>query len=164
MNLVTPALGLIFWQTLTFLIVLFLLSRFAWKPIMKALKDREASITDKLAAAEQAKQKMEAIEADNAKLLDEARIESNKIIKAAQQASEQLRQQEKEKTEKEIAKMLDDARKQIQSEKQAAVSDMKTQIASFSLEIAEKVLRKQLENPSTQQALVTEMIDEIKLN
>ncbi|WP_026998952.1 F0F1 ATP synthase subunit B [Eisenibacter elegans] len=164
MNLVTPDLGLFFWALLTFSLVFFVLSRVAWKPIMQALKERETSIEQALASAEKARQEMAKLTADNEKLLDEARIERDRILKTAQKAADELREAEKERTTKEVAKMLDDARRVIQSEKQQAVNEIKAQISVLSVDIAEKLLRQQLADKNAQQALAQQMVNDLKIN
>lgn len=164
MNLVTPAFGLIFWSTITFAVVLFVLSRYAWKPIMQALKDREKSIEDALQQAEIARQQIEQVKSDNEKLLDEARIERDKILKAANKAADQTREDAKAKASAEVERMIADARKAIDNEKQAAIAELKNQVAVLSVDIAEKLLRKQLSNPDEQKQIVTEMIDKMDLN
>jgi F-type H+-transporting ATPase subunit b len=164
MELVLPGLGLIFWQTIIFLIVLFVLTRFAWKPISTALKDREESIADALAQAELAKEEMKKLQANNEKLLDEARVERDKILKAAHKAAEETREDAKSKASTEVSKMLEDARKAIETEKQAALSAIKAQIATMSIEIAEALLKKELENPEKQKQLVADLIKDLKVN
>ena len=163
-SLFSPGLGLIFWQTVTFLIVLLLLSRYAWKPILNALKDREQSIEDSLKQAEKAREEMKQLQANNEKLLDEARLERDKILKAAQKAADETKEQAKEKTNIEVNKMLEDARKTIDNEKQAAIADIKKQIATMSVDIAEKLLRKELEDKSKQETLIAGLVDDLKIN
>lgn len=162
--LVTPELGLIFWQAVTFLTVFFLLAKFAWKPIMASLKERESSIEDALSQAEKARLEMENLTAQNREMEAKSREEGQKIIQEAREAAETLRNRQKEETEKEVNKMLEDARKLIESEKQAAVAAIKNQVGLLSIEIAEKLIRKNLDSDASQKELVNQLIDEVKLN
>ncbi|TAF66928.1 MAG: F0F1 ATP synthase subunit B [Cytophagales bacterium] len=163
MDLVTPGFGLIFWQTVVFLTIVLILSRVAWKPITQALKDRENSIADALASAEKARQEMQNLTASNEKLLDEARSERDKVLKDAYQVAETIRQEAKEKTAAEVNRMLDEARNAIQMAQQNAVADMKKQISIMSIEIAEKIIRTQLDNPQKQKELVESLVKDISL-
>ncbi|GAB3202818.1 F-type H+-transporting ATPase subunit b [Pontibacter aydingkolensis] len=164
MQLVTPGIGLIFWQLVTFLIVLFLLAKFAWKPIMKALHEREASIEDALSAAERAKLEIQSLKADNEKLLAEARLERDRILKDASDAGNALVESAKNKANEEGARMIAQAREAIENEKRAAITEVKNMAATLSLEIAERILRKELSNPDAQQALAADYIREVTLN
>ncbi|MGL1888251.1 MAG: F0F1 ATP synthase subunit B [Reichenbachiella sp.] len=163
MELVTPGIGLIFWQTITFLIVLGLLAAFVWRPITDALRAREGFIADSLNAAEGAKKDMEKLKADNEYLLEEARIERDKIIKVASEAANQIKDAAREETAKITAKMTEDARVSIQSEKNAALAEVKNLVASLSIDIAEKVLKKTLEDKKAQEELVKDLIKDIKV-
>jgi F-type H+-transporting ATPase subunit b len=164
MNLVTPGLGLIFWQTITFVVLLFILAKFAWKPIMSALREREESIDNALLAAEQAKQEMLKLKADNEKLLDEARAERDAMMKKAQQTADAIVEEAKEKASVESNKIVESARQAIITERQAAIEDIKKQVATLSVEIAEKLLRHQLSDPSAQRLLVDQSLQGVKLN
>jgi F-type H+-transporting ATPase subunit b len=164
MELVTPGIGLIFWQTVVFLLVLFLLGKFAWKPIMNALQERETSIENALSAAEKAKLEMQALKADNEKLLAEARLERDRILKEATDAANSLVETAKQKANEEGARMIEHARESIENEKRAAITEVKNMAASLSLEIAEQILRKELSDKSAQQALAQEYIREVTLN
>lgn len=164
MELVTPSIGLIFWQTVTFLLVLFLLSKFAWKPIMASLRQREDSIESALRMADQAKLEMQALKADNEKLLQEARVERDRILREASEAGKALVEQAKNKANEEGSRMIENARMAINNEKQAALTEMKNLAGSLSIEIAERILKHELKDPAAQQALVTEYIKEVNLN
>ncbi|WP_242922073.1 F0F1 ATP synthase subunit B [Pontibacter liquoris] len=164
MELVTPGIGLLFWQTITFLIVLFLLSKFAWKPIMKALNDRETSIENALSAAEKAKLEIQGLKAENEKLLAEARLERDKILKEATEAGNHLIETAKQRANEEGDRMVANARESIENEKRAAITEVKNMAASLSVEIAERILRKELSNPQAQQALAQDYIKEVTLN
>jgi F-type H+-transporting ATPase subunit b len=163
MELVTPGLGLIFWQTITFLIVLFLLSKFAWKPIMKALHEREASIEQALSAAEKAKLEMQGLKAENEKLLAEARMERDKILKEASEAGNNIVESARLKANEEGARMIAVAREAIENEKRAAITEVKNQAATLSIEIAERILRRELSDPKAQQALAQDYVREVTL-
>ncbi|QHT69029.1 F0F1 ATP synthase subunit B [Rhodocytophaga rosea] len=163
MDLVTPGLGLIFWQAITFLLVLFLLSKFAWKPIMSSLKEREETIEGALRSAEQAKQEMMKLKADNEKLLDEARAERDLMMRKAQQTADAIVEEAKEKASAESSKIVESARLAIQSERQAALEDIRKQVATLSIEIAEKLLRNQLKEERAQRELVNQLVKESNL-
>jgi F-type H+-transporting ATPase subunit b len=164
MELVTPGIGLIFWQVVTFLIVLFLLSKFAWKPIMKALHEREDSIEDALRSAEKAKLEMQSLKADNEKLLAEARMERDKILKEASEAGNHILETARQEAGEEGARLVVQAREAIENEKRAAIAEVKNMAASLSIEIAERILRTELKDPNAQQALAQDYIREVTLN
>jgi F-type H+-transporting ATPase subunit b len=164
MDLVTPGIGLIFWQTVTFLAVILILGRFVWKPIMNALKAREGSIEAALHAAELARQEMEKLHADNEKLMAEARAERDQIIKDASVIASKIREEAKEEANKITQKMIDDARHTIQLEKQSAINEIRNQVTEFSLQISEKILRRNLSNEAQQKALIEEYLKDMKLN
>ena len=163
MDLVTPELGLVFWTTLSFLILLFLLRKFAWKPILGAINDRERSIEDSLAKADAAKFEMERLSEEIEASLKQARIERDDILSEARKVKEKIIAESKEAAQAEGAKMIEKARVEITSLKAIAMADVKNQVASLSLEIAEKVLRKQFEDSKKQDELVTELLKEVKL-
>ncbi len=160
MNLVTPGLGLIFWQTLTFLIVLFVLSRFAWKPILSTIKKREDEIDEALKAAQHARQEMAKLQASNENLLKEARAERDKMMREAQQTANAIVGEAQEKARTEGNRLMEDARNSIQAEKAAALAEIRNQVAELSLSIAEKILKEKLANDAAQQALVNSYIQE----
>ncbi len=164
MDLVTPGIGLIFWQTLTFLIVLLILSKYVWKPIMNALKAREGSIEDALNAAEQAREDMEKLSADNEKLMIEARLERDRIIKDAAAMASNIRDEAKDDASKIAEKMVEDAKHTINLEKQAAINEIRNQVAELSLLISEKILRKNLSNDKNQKALIEEYMKDLNQN
>lgn len=164
MDLVTPQIGLMFWTTLVFLILVFLLKKLAWKPILGAVKDREKSINDALNAAEEAKKEMAALNASNEALLKEAREERDNMLKAAREAKEQIMAEAKAQAKVEAEKIMTSARATIDTEKKAAMAEIKNQVATLSLEVAEKVLRTELATDEKQSALVTKYVDEINLN
>lgn len=164
MALVTPDIGLIIWQLIIFLIVLFILRGFVWVPILSALKAREHQIEDSLRAADNAKEEMEQIKADNEYLLQEARIERDAILKEAKEEAGHIVEHAKAETSDITSKMIQDAREAIEVEKKAALTEVKDLVASLSLEIAEKVLREKLSDEKSQKALVDKFIKEVKVN
>ena len=164
MELVTPGIGLIFWQTITFLIVLFLLSKFAWKPIMSSLRERESSIENALSMAEKAKLEMQELKAGNEKLLAEARAERDRILKDASAASNQMIEEAKAKAADESARMVAAAREAVANEKRAALTEIKNLAGSLSVEIAEQLLKRELSDATAQKQLVNDYMKEVTLN
>jgi len=164
MGLITPELGLLFWMFVTFGTVLFILGKFAWKPILKSLSDRENSITDALNQAEEAKKQMANLKADNEKLLAQARSEREAILREAKEMKESIIAQAKSTADTEGKKMIANAKENIEREKTAAISDLKNQVAAYSIEIAEKLVRKKLESNKEQDELMTKAINEFHLN
>ena len=162
--LVTPELGLIFWQLVIFLIVLFLLGKFAWKPILMSLKQREDSIEGALRMADQAKLEMQELRAGNEKLLADARLERDRIIKEATTLANQLIEQAKNKANEEGGRMIVQAREAIQNEKNAALAEVKNTAAQLSIDIAERILRRELTDTNSQKELVNSYLKEVKLN
>ncbi|CAN5913714.1 F0F1 ATP synthase subunit B [soil metagenome] len=164
MELVTPGIGLIFWTTITFIVVLFLLNRFAWKPILRSLNDREARIEDSLRAADRARLEMQNLKSENEKLLAQARIERDKILKEATEAGNRLVEMAKEKATQEGNRMIEQARETINNEKNKAMTEINNQAAILSIEIAERILKRELKDPLAQQQLVKQYIGNINLN
>jgi F-type H+-transporting ATPase subunit b len=164
MDLITPGTGLIFWQLFGFLGLLFILIKFAWKPMLAALDERESSIENALKSAEVARNEMANLKAENEKLLAEARLERDIILKKAQDASVKMIEEAKEDATKAGAQMIANAKAVIETEKNAALADIKTQVASLSLDIAEKLLRKNLSDDTAQKELVDGFLNELKLN
>lgn len=164
MELVNPGIGLIFWTLVTFLLVLFLLKKFAWGPISDALTQRESFIEDSLKAAESAKTEMANLKAENERLLDEAKVERDRIIKEANATSKRIVEEANAEASKEAQKRVEEARIAIQTEKQAALAEVKTQVASLSVQIAEKLMRQELKNEAAQKALVQDYIKDLKVN
>ncbi len=164
MDLITPSFGLIFWQTIIFLIVLFILGKFAWKPILGAISSREQSIADALKAAESAKEEMTNLKSTNEKLLAEARQERDKMMREAAKVGEQLNEQAKADAKIIGDKMIDDAKQTIEAEKNDAIRQIKDQVADLSLQIAEKLLKKNLADDKSQQDLIKDFMKDLKLN
>lgn len=164
MDLITPGSGLIFWQLFGFLGLLFILIKFAWKPMLSALEERESSIENSLKAAESARNEMANLKADNEKLLAEARLERDTILKKAQEVSVKMIEEAKNEAVKVAAQQIENAKAVIETEKKAALAEVKTQVAFLTLEVTEKLLRKNLSEDKAQKALVDEFVKEIKLN
>ena len=158
MNLVTPDFGLLFWQILTFLCVLIVLSKFAWKPIISGLKEREESIEQALSESKKAKEEMTSLKADNEKLLAEARKERDKMLAEAQHTASAIIQEAKERSGKEAAALIQIAREEIETSKEAALAELKNYLADTSLHIAEKVIRKNLSTDAAQKDLIQDLI------
>lgn len=164
MELLIPNPGLFFWTLVVFTIVFLLLKKFAWKPILKSLKDREEFIDNSLKAAENARKEMELLNADNEKLLQEARIERDKILKEAKEIGENFVVQAKQKADAESKRMIEAAQDSIRKEKDAAKAEIKDLVATLSIEMAEKILKKKFENPTEQEALVKDYLQQATLN
>ncbi|HCM76331.1 MAG TPA: ATP synthase F0 subunit B [Cytophagales bacterium] len=164
MDLLTPGVGLIFWQALIFLVLLFVLSKMAWKPLLNSLKEREETIQGSLDAADKARQQMASMQADSEALLKEAREERDKILRTAQEAANRMNEEARNDAKKSADKIIEDAKSVIQTEKQAALRDIKEQVALFSLEVAEKLMRKNLSDDKAQKELTNRFVDELKLN
>ncbi|MCP4460046.1 MAG: F0F1 ATP synthase subunit B [Cytophagales bacterium] len=164
MSLVTPEFGLIFWQAVVFLILLFVLRKFVWKPILGALKMREFQIEDALRAAEAAKDEMEQIKMDNDYLLYEARIERDQMLKDATTVANKIKDDAKAETSKISEKMITEAKSAIETEKKSAMVEIKETVSSLSLEIAEKILRENLKEDKAQKDLVVRFLKDTKIN
>ena len=164
MGLVTPDYGLLFWMVLTFLIVLYILKKFAWGPILSSLKEREDSIEEALQSAQKAREEMSKLQADNEKILAEAREERSKMLKDAKEMQQKMIDDAKQKASQEADKMIEAARRAIENEKEAAINEMKENIASLSVLIAEKILKHQLDDSEKQKELMDQYLKNIKLN
>ena len=156
--------GLFFWQILILVVLIFLLKKYAWKPILDALNAREQGIQDALDAAENARKEMQNLQADNEKLLQEARLERDSMIKEARQIKDKMIAEAKEDAQREGEKMIQQAKATIQTEKNAALADIKNQVATLSVQIAEKVIREELSSKAKQEKLVEDMLDDVTLN
>ena len=164
MDLLTPGTGLIIWQLIIFLLLFFLLAKLAWKPILGSLKEREQSIQQALDSAEKAKQEMASLKSDNEKLLKEARLERDSILREARDAANRLHDQAQADAKRNADKIIEDAKAIINSEKQAALRDVKAQVAMFSLDIAERLIKKNLKDDKAQKELVENFIKDLKIN
>jgi F-type H+-transporting ATPase subunit b len=158
------SVGLFFWQSLIFLALLFLLRKYAWKPILNAVNEREQKISDSLELAEKTKAEMQALQSQNENLLKEARAERDSIIKDAKETASKMIEDSKTVAKTEAEKVVAAARQTIEAEKAAAISELKTQVAAFSLEIAEKVIRGELASDDKQKALADKLAGDINLN
>lgn len=161
MSLLTPGVGLIFWMTLTFLIVLFILGKWGWPVIIKSLKKREKDIKDSLLAAENAKKEMEKLKAGNEELLAQAQKERDDILKQAKLSGNQMIDEAKDKAKQEAEKIILQARQDIALEKENAIKDLKNQLAQISLDIAQKVLEQEVKDPQTSEELINKQIEKI---
>lgn len=158
------SVGLFFWQTLIFVILVVLLAKFAWKPILKAVKDREEKIKDALEAAENAKLEMAKLKSQNEDMRKEALAERDALLKQAKETKDQIIAESKTAAKVEADKMIAAAREEIKSEKVAAMSEIKNQVAELSIEIAEKIVKDQLQSDDKQKTLVDNLIEDVNLN
>jgi len=158
------SIGTVIWSTIAFLAVAFILAKFAWKPILASIKEREDSIDSSLKAAEKARQEMSQLQSDNEALLKEARSERDSMLKEARVVKDRIIGEAKEKAESEYEKIVHSAKDAIHNEKMAALTEIKNQVSTLSLEIAEKLLREKLESSDEQKKLIEKYIGEAKLN
>lgn len=164
MELVTPGLGLFFWMVISFSIVLFLLRKFAWKPILNALKEREESIDEALQSAQKAREEMSHLKADNEQIIKDAKLESNKLIKEAKEIKNKIVGQATAQAEKEARQIIEDAKAVIQKEKKSAITEMRNQISLISIEIAEKLIKSELSKDKKQEELINNLLEDININ
>lgn len=164
MNLLTPEFGLIIWTLLAFLVVFFVLGKFAWPAIMKGLKDREATIADSLATAERVKAEMAQLQSENEILLVKAREERALLLKEARETKDRIINEAKEQAKEEANKIILDAQFAINAQKMAAITEVKNQVGKLVIEVSEKVLRRELGNKEAQEAHIMGMVEEVKLN
>lgn len=162
--MIEPGIGLLFWMTLTFVILLFILAKFAWKPILSAINEREVTIVDSLNQATLARQEVLNLKAENEIIIREAKVERDNILKEAREIKDRIVGEAKDIAKEEGDKMIDNARQSIQAEKAAAMSDIKNQISSLSVNIAESILKQKLDNDGAQNALVESMLNKSNLN
>lgn len=156
--------GLFFWQAIIFVVLVLLLVKFAWKPIMTAITAREAGIAGALAAAEAARKEMQNLQADNERILQEARAERDAMIKDARAIKEKMVADAKTEAQEQGQKMIEQAKASIESEKNAAMTELKNQVSVLSVEIAEKILKNELSDVAAQTILVEKMLNDVKLN
>ncbi|MFP5080600.1 F0F1 ATP synthase subunit B [Pedobacter sp. JCM 36344] len=164
MELLVPEIGLVILQTIAFLLLMFLLAKFAWKPVLAAIKEREQSIDEALNKAELAKQEMARLTAQNEELMKQARLERDLILKEAKSLKDSILHEAKMQAHTEGAKLIEKAKIEIENQKKAALVELKNQVSSLSLDIAERVLRNQLQDKATQQALVNTFLKDVELN
>ena len=157
------SVGLFFWQTMIFVVLLFLLRKYAWGPILGAVNERETSIKDALASAEAARAEMETLQSDNQRILKEARAEKEALLKEARNTRADLINTAKEEAQEEAQKILAQAQEAIQNEKRAAISELKEQVGSIAMDIAEKVLQKELESKDKQVELIDQLLKDSNL-
>ncbi|MCF8223673.1 MAG: F0F1 ATP synthase subunit B [Bacteroidales bacterium] len=162
-NLTTPDFGTIVWTTIIFLLLLALLRAFAWKPILQAIKAREESIKGSLESAEDAKREMERLKADNEAIMQEAREERDELLRDARDARDKMISEAKKQAREESDKLISKARTGIEREKKMAINDIRTQIASLSVEIAEKILNEKLKGSKEQNDLIEKLLDDMDL-
>lgn len=163
MDLVTPEFSLVIWMTITFGTLVFILGKFAWKPIMKSLKEREDTIESALKSAEEAKTQIAQMKSDNEALLQQARAERETILKEAKQMKEQIIDEAKKSAEVEGAKLIERANQEIAKSKNAAIDELKSQIAGFSIELTEKLLNKELASNDEQKRLIDNHLKDIEV-
>lgn len=164
MKLLTPEFGLLIWTTLAFLIVFFILAKFAWPAIIKGLRDRENSISDSLATAQKVKEEMALMKSENEALLAKAREERALMLKEARETKEKIISEAKEQAKAEANKIVVEAQAAINAQKMAALTEVKNQVGQLVIEVSEKVLRKELSNKDAQEAHIKGLVDEVKLN
>jgi len=157
-------LGLFFWMMIIFIGLILLLKKFAWKPILDAVNEREEGIRNALLSAENARKEMQNLQADNERILQEARMERDTMLKEAREMREKMIADSKADAQAEGARMIEQAKAAIQTEKNAAMAELKSQVSSLSLEIAEKLLKDELSNKEAQTKLVERMLGDVKLN
>ncbi|HRE38855.1 MAG TPA: F0F1 ATP synthase subunit B [Chitinophagaceae bacterium] len=164
MELLLPKLGLLAWTLLAFLIVFFILKKFAWPAIIKGLKDRENSIADSLATAQKVKEEMAQMKSENEALLAKAREERAQLLKEARETKDRIISEAKEQAKAEAGKIVTEAQAAINAQKMAALTEVKNQVGKLVIEVSEKVLRKELANKEAQEAHIKGLVDEVKLN
>jgi F-type H+-transporting ATPase subunit b len=158
------SIGLFVWQTVLFLALLFLLRKYAWKPILTAVEEREEGIKSALDAADNAKKEMEALNADNEKILREAKAERDSILKEARELKDGIIAEAKTQATEEADKVMASAREQINNEKMAAITELKNQVASLSVDIAEKILKSELKDDNKQKEMVNSALEEASID
>jgi len=164
MDLVTPDIGLIFWTTVSFAILYFILAKFAWKPILGAVNEREKSIKDALSAAEMAKEEMASLKADNEKILNEAKLQRETLLKEAREIRSRIIADAESEAMDKANKLIESAKTAIENEKSAAMKELNNTVVDLSLNIAEKLLTKELDDKETQLENIQEILENTKLN
>lgn len=162
--LLTPGLGLFVWNLLAFVIVFLLLKKFAWKPIMKSLGEREKHISDSIATADRVKAEMAQLKNENEALMAQAREERSLMLKEARETRDKIVQEAKDKAKAEANKIVAEAQVTLEQQKQAAITDVKNQVGNLVVEIAEKVLRRELASKAAQEQYIQELSKDVKLN
>jgi F-type H+-transporting ATPase subunit b len=164
MDLLLPHLGLIVWTIIAFLVVLFILKKYAWKPILKGLNDREVNIANSIATAERVKLEMAQLKSENEELLVAAREERGIMLKEAKEIKDRMINDAKDEAKIQAAKIITEAQASINNQKMAALTDIKNQVGKMVIEVSEKILRRELADKSAQESYIKELAEEIKLN
>lgn len=162
--MLSVSIGTVLWSSIAFIIVVLILAKMAWKPILASIRDRENSIDDALKSAEKAREELTNLQSSNEELLKEARAERDALLKDARSSKDKIIADAKDKAEAEYAKIVASAREDIRNEKLAAIAELKHQVADLSIQIAEKVIREELSASEKQKALIDKYIEEAKLN
>lgn len=162
--LVLPDIGLVFWSTIAFLVLLIVLGKFAWKPIMKAIGEREKGIADAIATAEKVKLEMAQLQNENEALLAKAREERATMLKEAKETKDKMISEAKEEARMQAAKIIADAQASINNQKLAAITELKNQVGNLVIEVSEKVLRRELSNKADQETFIRQLASDAKLN
>ena len=164
MDLLLPHLGLIVWTLLAFLIVFFILKKFAWKQIIDGLQERESNIADAIASAEKVKNEMAQLKSENEALLQTAREERSAMLKEAKEIKDKMINDAKEEAKAQASKIIADANASIHHQKMAALTEIKNQVGKMVVEVSEKILRKELSDKANQESYISKLAEEIKLN
>lgn len=164
MSLLTPHLGFFVWTIIAFVIVLLLLKKFAWKPILKSLNERESNIANSIAAAEKVKAEMAQMKSENEALLAKAREERAQMLKEARETKDKIINEAKDQAKVEANKIVVEAQAAIETQKMAAITEVKNQIGKLVIEVSEKVLRRELGNKDSQETYIKGLVEEVKLN
>ncbi|PLX09316.1 MAG: ATP synthase F0 subunit B [Marinilabiliales bacterium] len=164
MDLVTPGIGLVFWTGIIFAILLFVLTKFAWKPINKMITNRNQSIEDALKQADLAREEMKQLKADNERILSEARLERDKMLQDAKEMKNQIIGEAKGEAQKEVEKVKKAATAEIEAQKAAAMEEIRNQVLDLSVLVAEKVIRKELKSTNEHEKFVDDLLKDVKLN
>lgn len=164
MDLLKPDIGLLLWNLLGFLILFYILKKFAWKPILNSLKEREATINDSLATAEKVKAEMAQMKSENEALMAQAREERAQMLKEARETKDKIINEAKEQAKAEASRIVADAQVAIDAQKMAALTEVKNQVGKLVIEVSEKILRKELASKDAQEAHIKGLVDEVKLN
>jgi F-type H+-transporting ATPase subunit b len=164
MEIVTPAFGLVFWMLISFGIILFILKKFAWKPILNMLHEREQSIQDAIDSAQKVREEMAALKSDNEKIIVEAKTQRDIILKEAREIRDKMVADAKSIASTEADRLTAIARENIQNEKMAAITELKNQVAHLSIEIAEKILKAELSEKDKQKSIIKNLLEEVKMN
>ena len=164
MDLITPDIGLAFWTLLVFMLLLFILTKFVWKPVLGAVNAREKNISESLELAVKTKAEMAALHAQNENLLKEARAQRDEIVRDAKETAGKMVEDAKTVSKVEAEKIIVSARQAIEAEKASAIAEIRSQVADLSVQIAEKIIRKELSSEDKQKSLASDLAQEINLN